>query len=148
MTAIASYRRSERFAPLAPRTRRDYDRVLAFIESRLGDLPAHRMQRKEVIRARDANADAVRFANYVVQALRLLFEHAIDLGWCESNPARGVRAIRGAGIDRRPWPDEKIAAFRAAAPVGTRARLIFETLLGTGQRIGDVLRMRWVDQRL
>src|SRR5690606_5230970 len=44
-----------------------------------------------------------------------------------------------------PWPADMVASFREAAPLGSRARLIFELLLGTGQRIGDVLRMRWND---
>lgn len=46
---------------------------------------------------------------------------------------------------RSLWPQDKIGAFRAAAEQGNRHRLIFEPLLGTGRRIGDVLRMRWSD---
>ena len=36
---IASYRRSHRFKKLAPRTRSDYDKVLTFIDDRIGTLP-------------------------------------------------------------------------------------------------------------
>lgn len=140
---IAHYKRSDRFARLAPRTRADYDKVLMFIGERMGSLPPARMQRKDVIRAQDQNRDAVRFANYVVQVLRLLFEHAIDIGWRRDNPARGVRLLRSSAPPRLPWPAAKIDAFRETAP--PRARLIFELCLGTGQRIGDVLRMRWND---
>ncbi len=138
---IASYKRSHRFTKLAPRTKSDYDKLLAFIAARLGPLPADKMQRKDVVRLRDSNAAKVRFANYAVQVLKVLFEHARDEGWRDDNPAQGVPLLKGQGIDRKPWPQARVDAYRAAA--SGRALLIFELCLGTGQRIGDVLRMRW-----
>src|SRR5690554_6126324 len=66
---IARYKRDRRYMKLAPRTKSDYDKVLTFIDAKLGHLPPDKMQRKDVIRARDANADALRFANYIVQVL-------------------------------------------------------------------------------
>lgn len=138
---IGSYRRSHRFTKLAPRTRQDYDKVLTFIEDRLGTLPAHRMQRKDVVRLRDSNATSVRFANYCIQVLKVLFEPARDEGWREDNPAHGVPLLKSRAEPRQPWPQDMIDAYRQAAD--GRALLIFELCLGTGQRIGDVLRMRW-----
>jgi integrase len=138
---VAHYKASPRYTKLAPRTRSDYDKVLAFIVDRLGHLPPGKMRRKDVVRARDANAETVRFANYLVQVLRVLMEHARDIGWRDDNPAKGVALIQTGKIDRQAWPEAMIAAYRAAAPV--RALLIFEMCIGTGQRIGDVLRMRW-----
>lgn len=143
---IRSYRASERYQRLAPRTKRDYDKVLAFIEDKMGRLEPAKMRRKDVIRARDANRDAVRFANYVVQVIRPLFEHAIDLGWMEENPARGVSLLKPREAkERRAWPTAKLYAFREAAPLGSIERTLFEVLLGTGQRIGDAIAMRWGD---
>lgn len=138
---IVSYKCSQRFTKLAPRTKADYDKVLAFIADRLGALPADKMQRHHVVKLRDSNAQAVRFANYAVQVLKVLFDHAMDQGWRDDNPAKGVSLLKSEGEGRKPWPAEKIKAFRAGAE--PRALLIFELCLGTGQRIGDVLRMRW-----
>lgn len=140
---VASYRRSPRFRGLASRTLLDYDKVLTWVEATLGPLPVDRMQRKDVIRARDTNADRTRAANYIVQVLRVLFEHAIDQGWRQENPAKGVRLLKSDRPPREAWPADKIEAFRAAAD--GRALLVFDLCLGTGQRIGDVLRMRWDD---
>lgn len=140
---VADYVRSPRYRKLAQRTAKDYDKVLEWTKSRLGTLPVSGMQRKDVIRARDANAETLRFANYIVQVLRILFEHAHDLGWRNDNPAKGVSLLKSERAGREPWPSDKIEAFRAAA--GEHARLIFELCLGTGQRIGDVLKMRWSD---
>lgn len=140
---VEDYRHSRRFKKLAPRTASDYDKVLVWVTTKLGPLPVAGMQRKDVIRAQTTNAATLRFANYIVQVLRVLFEHAIDLGWRADNPAKGISLLKSEGESREPWPRDKIAAFRKVAP--QRARLIFELCLGTGQRIGDVLRMRWSD---
>ncbi len=140
---IAHYKRSYRFEKLAPRTRRDYDRCLLFFEEKLGGLDPVRMKRRHVIQMQMDNAEKMRWANYLVQVLRVLFEHAIDIGWTEHNPARGVSMLKSKTSPRKPWPTEMIAAYREKA--SGRASLIFELCLGTGQRIGDVLKMRWDD---
>lgn len=142
---VADYWRSNRYKNLAPRSARDYDKVLLWVKDKLGPLPVDKMQRKDVIRARDANSDTVRFANYIVQVLRILFEHATDIGWIAAgaNPAKGVSLIKSTAPKREAWPDDMIAAFRATADQD--ALLVFELCLGTGQRIGDVLKMRWSD---
>ena len=142
---VKSYRLSLKYLKLAPRTRSDYEKVLAWVEEKLGATDATKIQRKDIIRAQSANADAVRFANYIVQVLRILMEHAIDLGWRQANdnPAKGISMLESGKEQREAWPAEIVAAYRAAST--GRARLIFELCLGTGQRIGDVLRMRWDD---
>lgn len=140
---ILSYRLSPRFARLKSRTRADYDKVLTFIADRIGAEDCTRLRRHHVIAYRDQNAHAVRFANYLVQVLRILMEHAIDRGLRAENPAKGVQLLPSNRPPRQPWPPALVEAYRATA-TGS-ALLIFEMCLGTGQRIGDVLRMRWND---
>lgn len=142
---VRSYFGSARYRKLAPRTAQDYDKVLSWVVDTFGHLPVEGMQRKDVIRARDANAETLRFANYIVQILRILMEHAIDIGWRKegTNPAKGVALLQSEGKEREPWPDDLIAKFRATG--SGRALLIFELCIGTAQRISDVLKMRWDD---
>lgn len=140
---IASYRAGPKFARLKPRTRADYDKVLTFIADRIGAEDSTRLRRHHVIAYRDQNAHAVRFANYLVQVLRILMEHAIDRGLRADNPAKGVDLLASTRPPRQPWPADLVQAYRATAT--GPALLIFELCLGTGQRIGDVLRMRWND---
>jgi integrase len=142
---VRLYRASPKYAARAERTRADYDKVLAWVVKALGPLPVAGLRRKDVIRARDENADAVRFANYIVQVLSIIMEYAIDLGWRDDNPAKGVAKLKADNPPREPWPAAMIEAYRAKAD--GRALLIFELCLGTGARIGDVLRMRWNDLR-
>ena len=53
--------------------------------------------------------------------------------------------IKTVKKEREPWPRELLDAYRQACPIGTRERLVMELCVGTGQRIGDVLEMRWSD---
>ena len=53
---------------------------------------------------REVNQERFRFANYCVQVIRILFEHAIDLGWIEYNPAKGVTLLKTTSPPRLPWP--------------------------------------------
>jgi integrase len=142
---VAAYKRSSKWRDLSPRSKSDYQKVLDWVIDKLGPLPVARMERKDVIRAQMANADTLRFANYIVQVLRILMEYAIDLGWRKSgtNPAKGVKSLPSARPPREAWPVDLVQAYRAAA--SGRALLIFELCIGTGQRIGDVLRMGWAD---
>jgi len=144
-TLIRLYQHSDKWERLAPRTKKDYQGVLSWAEAKLGELPPAKMQRKDVIRARDANAKTRRFANYIVQVLRVLFEFSVDLGWRDDNPAKGVEAIRYEKRQRKPWPAGMVEAYRKAVPLGSRSRTIFELGMGTGQRPADLVKMRWDD---
>ncbi|MEP6201482.1 MAG: tyrosine-type recombinase/integrase, partial [Marinomonas sp.] len=141
---IDDYRKSPRYRNLKPRTGLDYDKYLDFFREIMGEANPAKMQRKDVIRLRDANAEKEYFANYSLRVLRVLMEHCVDLGWRDSNPARGVPELKTQRKrDREPWPRELLDAYRAACALGTRERLVMELCVGTGQRIGDVLNMRW-----
>ncbi len=142
---IDNYRKSPRYRLLKPRTALDYDKYLNFFSSIMSGSNPASMKRKDVIRLRDSNADKLYFANYSLRVLRVLMEHCVDLGWRETNPARGVPELKTDRKDRVPWPQGFLDAYRANCPLGTRERLVMELCVGTGQRIGDVLEMRWSD---
>lgn len=142
---IDSYIRSPRYRNLKPRTGLDYDKHLSFFREIMGEANPANMKRKDVVRLRDANADKAYFANYSLRVLRVVMEHCVDLGWRETNPVRGVPEIKTIKKERDPWPRELLVAYRAECALGTRERLVMELCVGTGQRIGDVLNMRWSD---
>lgn len=142
---IKSYRTSPRYRNLKPRTGKDYDKFLDFFQEIMGEANPANMQRKDVIRLRDANAEKAYFANYALRVLRIVMEHCVDLGWRDSNPAKGVSEIKTQRREREPWPQDLLQAYRDVCALGTRERLMMELCVGTGQRIGDVLEMSWSD---
>lgn len=146
---VAAYLRSSKFQALKPRTQKDYRKLLVTLENSAGAVEVKSIKRKNVIAWRDqlASKRTPHYANYFVRVLRVLLEFGIDIGEIEANPAKGVGAVRYEKQRRDPWPKELIKKARAARPHSDRTRLIFEMLYCTGQRIGDVLKARWVDIR-
>ncbi len=143
---IDSYRHSQRWTKLKPRTRSDYEKVLLYIEEKIGNRDVTRLTRKDVIAAQNANDHRTRFANYIPQVMSVLCEHAIDIGWRSDNPAKGVTALKTPDERRQPhipWPDWAVDKWRAEA--GPIQRLIFEIGVGSVQRPDDWTKFRWND---
>lgn len=146
---IAAYYRSSKFETLKPRTKKDYIKFLNRIETNAGNTPVKQIKRKNVIVWRDqlVKSESPHYANYWLRVLRILLEYAIDVGEVERNAAKGVSEVRYNKEKREPWPRELIAAARSARPHEDKTRLLFELLYCSGQRIGDVLTMKWADVR-
>lgn len=143
---IDNYRGSDRFTRRKPRTQADYNTVLDFLAAKIGTLDPRKMRRVDVARIRDQNRETVRFANYCVQVLRVVFEHAIEIGWRDDNPAKGVLLLEVPAERKQPhivWTDDAVAKFREKAK--PLPRLIFELGVGTVQRPGDLVRFDWED---
>lgn len=142
---IRKYIASEDYRKLAPRTREDYDRRIVYLSERVGHLKPRHIERRHIISWLDAweKKDGPHEANYRFRVLRILLGKAYDYGMVERNHAKGIPQIKYDKRDRQPWPETKVAAFRKAYDYGTRERTIFELCLGSGQRIGDVLKMQW-----
>jgi integrase len=143
---IARYQVGPKFTGLKRRTQDDYTKRLKFFTGKLGHIEPRSIQRHHVITWLDQWAeDSPHEANYRLRVLRILFERAIDYGLLKpsENPAKGVAEIKYDKKQRSPWPQHLVEAARDTA-MG-RTLLLFEMLLGTGQRIGDVLEMRWSD---
>ncbi|WP_231703957.1 tyrosine-type recombinase/integrase [Cochlodiniinecator piscidefendens] len=118
------------------------NRYLDYIRERAGAKDTQKFQRKHAIDIQQANAHRPRTSNFILQVLSILFEFSIDLGWRTDNPAKGVRKLKG-GDGHTPWPEWAITAFRKQATPD--ALLLFELALGTGQRAGDLVEMKWSD---
>ena len=94
----------------------------------------------------DANKHRVRFANYIPQALNILFKQAIKRRWRTDNPALGIEQLKVPKERRQPhlpWPDWAVERFRSEA-VGLPC-LIFEIGVGSVQRPGDWIEFCWGD---
>jgi len=143
---IDSYRTSDRYTDKAPRTRKDYDKVMDYISEKNGTKDVRSLTRADVIAAQAANSHRTRFANYIPQMFVVLCEHAIDIGWLKENPAKGVRALKTPESRKQahiPWPDWAVERFREKAE--PLPRLIFEVGVGSVQRPADWVTFTWGD---
>jgi len=97
---------------------RDYLRYLTLLESDYGHLSAAKLKRPNIILLRDRFDDTPRKANFIVQILSILMEHAIDRGFRETNPATGIDPLE-TGDGHRPWEETEIKKYRERWPLGT-----------------------------
>lgn len=143
---IRHYKASNKFATKAARTRADYDKILAFLDDKIGHLPPRSIHRKHVVAWLEAwGKKSAHRANYRLRVLRLLLEHGIDMGMLDvgKNPAQGVSELTYQKREREPWPVDLVQAFRAHSDGDTR--LLFEMLIHLGQRVGDTRQLKWAD---
>lgn len=140
---IANYIESDRWPELSKHTRIGYARHFRYMEEKIGHIDPATLRTVHVYEMRDSLKPTPTDANRKVGALATLLAHGIRIGWLDKNVAQGVIQLKGMRPPRQPWPADKIAAFRGAAD--PQALLVFDLLLGTGQRIADVLKMRWSD---
>ncbi|MBJ2152687.1 tyrosine recombinase XerC [Paracoccus sp. IB05] len=139
-----SYFESDAWTKLKPRTKSDYRKYIEHIRQIWGDKDPQKIETHHIYALHQANRDRWRQANYLVQVLVVLLNHAKLIGFIKKehgNPAHGIPLFKQPGDGWEPWPDDMRAEFEAVAP--PRARLVYELCVGTGQRIGDVLKFRW-----
>lgn len=69
----------------------------------------------------------------------------MDLEWVERNPVTDIPKLTGS--EYQAWRDEQLDLFeRHCDAYGlTTARTVYKLCVGTGQRLGDYLKMSWND---
>lgn len=142
--AVAEYRASEEYEDLSKATKQVYDRWLDDFDERWGCLPAKSITRKVVVDFAKIWKDRPSTRIQAVAALRNVLEVARYHGYIDRPPTEKLRLKKGPKR-RELWSWENIDAFSETARShnhGDQAVIFLHLLLYTGQRPGDVLRMR------
>jgi len=140
--AVAYYR-SPGFRNLAASTKDHRRRIIDKFRSKYGDLLLKGLRHVNVQQIMANKAATPHAANNLIKLLRVMLNHAVDLGMIDTNPAIGVKPYKSRGDGFHTITEDEIAQFEATHSVGTRARLAFALLLHTGQRVSDVSKMGW-----
>jgi hypothetical protein len=138
---IAHYKGSEAFLSLADSTRYSKGKRLDWIGSVLGKGDYRDLQPIHVrkLMARKGGKHA---ANRLHKELSELFGYARDwLSYEGPNPTRQVKPFKINSDGYHTWTEEQVDKFRAFHSSGTKARLAFEIILGTGAARQDASRM-------
>jgi integrase len=138
-----SYYRSPEFRGLKASTQTTRRNVIERFRKEHGTKPTSRLGRAHIKDIIGAKANTPEAANNLLKVLRVVLNHAVEIGMIASNPAIGVKRYRSHGDGIHTWSEAEVSQFEAAHPIGTKARLALELLLGTGQRRSDVVRMGW-----
>lgn len=138
---LEGFYRSASFKALDARSQRVRMSILEAWAKGIDDKPYKFIERRHVMKWRDAKADKPGAATNLVKALRHLFSYAVDYGLMTSNPARDVPYLRKKNGGFHTWTIEEVRQFEARWPIGTKQRLAFALLFYTGQRRSDIVRM-------
>lgn len=128
----------ERFADLAPKTRRGYESSAGRIAAVFGECELDAVTRPDVsdfLRRRSAGVSANRDRAF----LSSVYSFAIERGWVDDNPCSGVRR-RTERPRRRVLTDDELRALCAAAPLMWRAILVTASL--SGMRAEEIRTLR------
>jgi len=103
---ILSYYESDAYKKLKPRTRSDYRRYISHIREIWADKDPARIETHHIYELHRANADHWRQANYLVQVMVVLMNHARLIGFIKKehgNPAKGTDRLKAHldGLERR-----------------------------------------------
>jgi len=134
-----AYRAAPEFLELRDRTRSDYNLVIEWLRTHLAFEEVRSLEPRHVYALRD-EAFATRkrrFANYVVQVLRLVLRWGKERGFVERNVAEGIKSLRRPPGPRanRPWTDAEREAVLSAAP--NELRLVIALGMYAGLREAD-----------
>lgn len=126
----------------APATAKLYTSAARKLQTILAEFAPHQVQPAHVAQLRRGLADTPIMANRCLSVLKLVFDYAVDEMLVESNPCIGAKRNPTSKRSRRVTAGEFSAIRAKASP---RLRLVMDLCLATGQRIGDVLKIKRAD---
>jgi integrase len=144
---IGKYRADVEYQKLKPKSKKEYDRWLNWLNEKHGRRKLVDFPREAVLLMRKEHMATPSAANTLLKVLGILLNYAEDhplalrlpTGW--QNPARRVKRLK-EGEGHTPWEEDEIESFQRTWHPEHPLRVIFETFLNTGQRGIDVIAMR------
>lgn len=145
---IREYLLSLTFEKKAASTQREYKRMLIELEVKFGKLPMCALESPRVRGVfldyqEEIGRDRPREADNRLSVLSAVFSYAARKGRIKDNPLAGFERIYSGDRSEMIWTASDIAGFMAAAPLELQQAMILA--LHTGQRYGDLIRLRWSD---
>ncbi len=136
---VEKYQESAAFKGLAPKTQSARRNMYKSVcKNGGGATPLNEIERSTIAAGRDNRADTPFAAINFMKMMSYLFEWAVDAGYMEDNPARGVKRPKVKTDGFLPWTEEDIIAFYKKHPAGSQERLAIEIFMFTGMRRQDV----------
>lgn len=131
---------SPEWKSLAPKTRSEWERYCKRITATWGELEVRGIAPLHVLALRDSYAEHPASANNLLRCLSAMLSWSVPRGWRHDNPCREIKPLKtGEGYSHWPWEVIKAAEAELRPDLWWAVALA----LYTGQRMGDVLAMRW-----
>lgn len=140
---IDDYQRGAEFKGRSTATQNSYNIHLAKVDALLGKFSVDALEERHVRLMLDNEPWGPATKNLVVAVIGSAYRWGRRHGKTTADPVRGIGREKTGRHE--PWPETVLEAALAADD--DLVRLAVHLLYFTGQRIGDVTRMRWTDVR-
>jgi integrase len=145
---IRKYLDSLKFERKRETTKREYRRILTSMEAEFGTMPQRALASPKVRGfflgyQERIGREHPREADNRLSVLSAVFTYAAAMGEIADNPIRGFERLYHADRANFIWTENDITRFMENAPVELQQALILA--IHTGQRYGDLIRLRWAD---
>jgi hypothetical protein len=133
----------DEFLEKRPNTQRVYRLILESLVEKYGTAPVYKLQRRHLVRWRNARSDTPGMANLLVKVVRTVLKFGADNNYrlaSEDNPL-AVRIKMFKLGAHRAWTEGESAAFEVRWAPGTMERRCYVLAKCTGQRAGDLAAM-------
>ena len=132
----------------AESTKAEYRRMLTILDAEFGKMPIKALDSPKVrgvfIDYQEGIAiDREREADNRLTILSVVFSYAAYKGRINRNPLEGFERVYNADRSEMIWTEADVTRFMNGAPVELQRVMILA--IHTGQRYGDLIRLRWSD---
>lgn len=134
------YRETAQWRDLSVATRRQRENIFKHVMDAAGSEPFTAITKRVVQESRDKRHDTPSQARNFLDAMRGLFDWALEADHVTIDPTAGVKnPKRKATEGFRPWNADDVARYEARWKHGTKERVWMHVLLYTGVRRGDAV---------
>lgn len=145
---IREYLNSPKFHKKRESTQREYKRMLTNVEARFGTMPLGALASPKVIGKfidyqEEVGLERPREADNRLTVFSAVLSYAKSKGRIARNPLEGFERLYDANRSDIIWTEGAISTFMAGAPIELQRAMILA--IHTGQRYGDLVRLRWTD---
>ncbi len=145
---IREYLSSPRFSKKRESTQREYKRMLTKLEARFGTMPIIALASPKVVGKfidyqEEVAREKPREADNRLTVMSAVFSYAKSKGRIARNPLERFERIYEADRSEIIWTESDVLTFMRDAPVELQRAMILA--IHTGQRYGDLVRLRWSD---
>jgi len=145
---IRAYFSSLKFEKKRPTTQREYKRMATKLEREFGTMPMRALRSLKVRGVflayhESIGRDRPREADNRLSLLSAIFSYAASRGDIAENPIKSFERLYDGNRSEKIWLENDIERFMAGASLELQQALILA--LHTGQRYGDLVRLRWSD---
>lgn len=136
---VRAYERSQPYSRLSEGTKRNYGYSLTKISNIFGDFPIDALTRRHVLIALQERIEGNGTRNMFVKVLGVIYKFGRQAEMTTARPTFDID-MYDLG-EHEPWPEYLLAAV--LADENDLVRLAARLLFYTGNRIGDVCKLRW-----